>query len=219
MKFVLSSYEVVRPMIQANVEENEITVDSFWEAHVLESNHYAIVDSANVVGYASIHKAKTMTGFYLKESHLQYGKELFEQFKRYEQVTNAMVPTGDEVFLSHCVDNFARMEKQAFFSIYREQAPEGFQRIPLRFERVTCADDVELLKLAGISLPKNQWIGCLMRSFIIVFMWCIMTKSWWVLAWWKPGVCCAALPALACTSWRRSGKWVMPRIFCANSAK
>lgn len=149
MKFVLSSYEVVRPMIQANVEENEITVDSFWEAHVLESNHYVIVDGADVVGYASIHKAKTMTGFYLKESHLQYGKELFEQFKRYEQVTNAMVPTGDEVFLSHCVDNFARMEKQAFFSIYREQAPEGFQRIPLRFERVTCADDVELLKLAG----------------------------------------------------------------------
>ena len=149
MKFVQTTFEALRPMIQKNVEENRVTVDSFWEQHIIESNHYAIQDGAETVGYFCIHNAKTITGFYLKESHVQHGKALFEQIKRYEQVTNAMVATGDEIFLSHCVDTYARVEKQAFFSIYRDEVPSGFQRIPLEFRRVACVADLELLKLAG----------------------------------------------------------------------
>jgi hypothetical protein len=63
-------------------------------------------------------------------------KLLFGRLSGMRQVTNAMVATGDEIFLSHCVDTYARLEKQAFFSIYRDEAPSGFQRIPLEFRRV-----------------------------------------------------------------------------------
>ena len=149
MKFVQTTFEVLRPMIAENVKSSRMTVDSFWEQHIIDSNHYAIQEGDEMVGYFCIHQEKTLTGFYLKESHLQHGKALFEQIKRYEQVTNAMVATGDEIFLSHCVDNFARMEKQAYFSIYREVAPWGFQRIPLEFKRIASVADLELLKLAG----------------------------------------------------------------------
>jgi GNAT superfamily N-acetyltransferase len=149
MKFVLTTYEEIKPMIQKNIEENRVIVDSFWEQHVIESNHYAIQDGAATVGYFSIHKEKTLVGFYLQELHLQHGRALFEQIKRYEQVTNAMVATGDEIFLSHCADNYAKLEKQAFFSVYRKEAPVGFQRIPLTFKRLTNQADLELLKLAG----------------------------------------------------------------------
>ena len=149
MKFVKTTFEVLQPMIAENIMENRVTVDSFWEQHVVDSNHYAIQDEAETVGYFCIHNAKTITGFYLKESHLQNGKALFEQIKRYEQVTNAMVATGDEIFMSHCLDSFARLEKQANFAIYRDAAPSGFKRIPLVFKRIASAADLELLKLAG----------------------------------------------------------------------
>jgi len=149
MKFVKTTFEALKPMIAENIMGNRVTVDSFWEQHIIDSNHYAIQEGAETVGYFCIHNAKTITGFYLNDSHTQHGKALFEQIKRYEQVTNAMVATGDEIFLSHCVDNYARLEKQAFFSIYRDQAPDDFQRVPLNFRRVSTKDDLELLKLAG----------------------------------------------------------------------
>jgi len=136
-------------MIQKNIEDNKITIDSFWEQHIIESNHYIIKDDSEIVGYLSIHKRHTLTSFYLKESHIQHGKNVFEKIKRFEQVTNAMVATGDEFFLSHCLDNYARLEKQAFFSIYRKEEPDEFQRIPLKFKRITTHEELKLLKLAG----------------------------------------------------------------------
>lgn len=149
MNIKKSTFDEVKPLIQKNVEENRVTVDSFWEQHVIESNHYTITEDQETIGYFSIHNSHTITGFYLRDSHIQFGKELFEKVKRFEQVTNAMVATGDEIFLSHCMDNYARLEKQAYFSIYRKEVPNTFKRIPLDFRRLTKPEEVDILKLAG----------------------------------------------------------------------
>ncbi|MDW7668745.1 MAG: N-acetyltransferase [Bacillota bacterium] len=148
MKYIRTTLTEIITMIQKNIEDNKITLDSFWEQHIIESNHYFIQDDSEIVGYFSIHNSHTLTSFYLKESRLQYGKNVFEKIKRFEQVTNAMVATGDEIFLSHCLDNYARLEKQAFLSIYRKETPDEFQRIPLKFKRITTHDELKLLKQA-----------------------------------------------------------------------
>src|SRR6056297_885305 len=149
MKFKKVKLNEIIPMIQKNIQNNKITVDSFWEQHIIESNHYDIKENGKSVGYFSIYNNHTITSFYLEDSHIHKGKKIFDKIKRFEQVTNAMVATGEEVFLSHCFDNYDRLEKQAFFSIYLKEVPDGFNKIPLGFRRIKHHDDLKLLKLAG----------------------------------------------------------------------
>lgn len=54
MKFVKTTLNEIKPLIHENLEKNKVTVDSFWEQHVIESNHYAITDEQESVGYFSI---------------------------------------------------------------------------------------------------------------------------------------------------------------------
>jgi GNAT superfamily N-acetyltransferase len=148
MQIKQTPYKDIEPMILVNILENKITVDSFWEDHILKSNHYGIYEDSVMVGYFSIFEKNTITSFYMIESHAQFGRKLMDQIKHFEQVTNAMVPTGDEFFLSHCTDSFSRMEKQAYFSIYRETSPAGFQNKALHLVRMDDKADLELLKKA-----------------------------------------------------------------------
>ncbi len=144
-----TTYERIEAMIENYILDKKITVDSFWEKHLLESNHYAVMDKEQVVGYFSIFKKQTITSFFLNDEYVQYGKSIFESIKRYEQVTNAMVATGDEFFISHCVDNFARLEKQAYFSIYKKNTTDASLRINLELVRLRTKEDLEMLSLAG----------------------------------------------------------------------
>ena len=148
MKIKQTTYDTIEPKVRENIQANKVTVDSFWEDHILKSNHYGIYEQEELVGYFSIFEKNTITSFYLTESHAQYGRKLFDQIKHFEEVTNAMVPTGDEYFLSHCADSFSRMEKQAYFSIYRKDLPAGFQRKALELIRIEDKADLELLKKA-----------------------------------------------------------------------
>lgn len=149
MKILKVKFEEIKPMIQENIESNKIIVDSFWEQHVIESSHYAIHDQSVCVGYFSIHNRETITGFYMRETHLQFAKDMFAKAKRFEQVTNAMVATGDEIFLSNCLDNYVRLEKQAYFSVYRDEAPDNFKRVILEFCQLTKKEELEILNQAG----------------------------------------------------------------------
>jgi GNAT superfamily N-acetyltransferase len=143
-------------MMAKNITENGITVDSFWEDHVLEGNHYSIQDRDSPVGYFIIHGESTITSFYLVEEYAHHGQEIFEKIKKYEQVTNALVPTGDEFFLAHCMDGFQRMEKQAYFSLYRKEVPADFRRKELTFERVLLREEVSVIRLAGDFFSKDD---------------------------------------------------------------
>lgn len=148
MRIETTTYDKIEEMIENYVLSNKITVDSYWEKHLLESNHYAVIDKGKIIGYFSIFKKHTLTSFYLNDEYVQYGQSIFEEIKHYEQVSNAMVSTGDEFFISHCVDNFARLEKQAYFSIYRKKTSEDFQRKNIELVRLRTNEDMELVNLA-----------------------------------------------------------------------
>ncbi len=147
MKLTKTTYKTIEPLIQHNVCSHDMIVDSFWEDHILKANHYGIYDG-ELIGYFTIFEQNTITSFYMKDEYIQHGKEVFSQIRRFEQVTNAMVPTGDEFFVSHCLDNFSRIEKQAYFSIYRSTPPDGFTGKTIQLKRITDREDLPLLKQA-----------------------------------------------------------------------
>lgn len=147
MEFRKCNFGSIENQVETYYESNKITVDSYWEDHVLKSNHYQIIVEDQVVGFFAIFESTMLTLFHMNDNYAQFGQIAFEKVKRYEQVTNAFIPTGDEFFLSHAIDNFARLEKQAYFSIYREEELSPERRKDLVFKRILTQEDIELFAL------------------------------------------------------------------------
>ncbi|HAE43139.1 MAG TPA: N-acetyltransferase, partial [Clostridiales bacterium] len=75
MRIVKTSFDKIQDMMIENIFNNKITVDSFWEEHVIESNHYALVKGNETVGYFTIHDESTLTSFYIIEEYSHLGQE------------------------------------------------------------------------------------------------------------------------------------------------
>jgi RimJ/RimL family protein N-acetyltransferase len=103
---------------EATVEHLRVlpsAIDSFLEDHILASNHYRMVVAAETAGFASIHEERLITQFALSEPYRRYGQALFGELRRMEQVRSAFVPTCDEFFLAHALDDYRRLARQAYF--------------------------------------------------------------------------------------------------------
>ena len=90
-------------------------IDSFLEDHILASNHYRIVVAGETAGFASIHEERLITQFALAEPYRRCGQALFGELRRMEQVRSAFVPTCDEFYLAHALDDYRQLAKQAYF--------------------------------------------------------------------------------------------------------
>ncbi len=140
-------YAEVEDAVTSYYESEKITVDSFWEDHVVKSNFYQILVDNHFAGFFAIHDQSMVTLFHMTDQYARFGQRVFYEVKRFEQVTNAFVPTGDEFFLSHAIDNFVRLEKQAYFSIYTDKEVAKDKRKVLDMKRLLTKEDVELLDL------------------------------------------------------------------------
>jgi len=126
---------------------NKVTVDSFWEDHVLKSIYYGIYDEDELIGYFAVTDENILTLFYLDETYSQYSQEFFEKAKKYEQVTEALIPTSDEFFLSHALDNYIEIKKQAYFFKYSERLYESASYIiNIRELDIKKEIDLEIIK-------------------------------------------------------------------------
>jgi len=149
VKYIPCKWEDIHALVEEHLRVSNITVESFWEDHVLQSNHYKMVINDEIAGYFAIHKKNTIMLFNVFPPYANHSQELFARVKKHEEVTNAMVATGDEVFLSHCFDNFARIEKQAYFSIYTEKSVPPERKKALKLKLADIDKDCEILKLSG----------------------------------------------------------------------
>ena len=147
--FIPCQWKEIHALVEKDIRTNNVTIESFWEEHVLESTHYKMMFQNEIVGYFAVHKGKTLVLFHVSDTFANQSQKLFAEVKKYENVTNAMVPTGNEFFLSHCIDNFSRIEKQAYFSIYTEKEISPEQQKPLKLRLADVNKDYDALKLSG----------------------------------------------------------------------
>jgi len=141
--------KAIEKEVQDLYGKNQIIVDSFWEDHVLKSRVYQLMINDECVGFAGIFEEHTLMLFHLFDAYRQFGRQWMEELKRMEQVTNAMIPTGDEFFLSHAMDNYQRLEKQAYFSLYRSEDLPREKEIALELNEMNGEKGFEALKIAG----------------------------------------------------------------------
>src|SRR3954470_15526380 len=101
--------------VQQHLERLPRPIDSFLEDHILESVHYRIRIGGAVAGFASIRHGSLITQFCLAEPFKRWGQAAFRRLRQCESVGAAFVPTGDEFFLAHALDDYRQLHKQAYF--------------------------------------------------------------------------------------------------------
>src|SRR5215210_4558194 len=113
--FAPVAFPEIREAAQQHLRALPSAIDSFLEDHILASNHYRIVVAGETAGFASIHEERLMTQFAVAEPYRRSGQALFRKLRQMEQVRSAFVPTCDEFFLAHALDDYRRLAKQAYF--------------------------------------------------------------------------------------------------------
>lgn len=123
-------------------------IDSFLEQHIWDAQHYIIRLDDSVAGYCSIYKEGTLTQFFVSEQYRAFSQRIFAEIKHLEKVTGALIPTSDSHFLAHALDNYQRLEKQAYFfqdSENKEKNISELQRSPVQLEMAK-PNDLDLVK-------------------------------------------------------------------------
>jgi GNAT superfamily N-acetyltransferase len=112
----------IRDAVREHLETLPRQIDSFLEDHIVGSAHYHIVIDGARAGFASIHKGALITQFSLAEPYQRYGQSVYTRLRKMETVREAFVPTCDEFFLSHALDDYRQLSKQAYFFTARGEA-------------------------------------------------------------------------------------------------
>ena len=94
------------------------------------------------MGFASIHEHALITQFSLSAPARRFGQQAFARLRRSDHVRSALVPTGDEFFLAHALDDHRNLTLQAYFFAAGTPAPP-VRDISLR---PAVAEDADLVR-------------------------------------------------------------------------
>ena len=142
--FAPAPFREIHEAMRQHLRSLPSAIDSFLEDHILASTHYRIVVESETAGFTSIHKEHLITQFALDERYRSCGQSIFRQVRRLEQVRAAFVPTCDELFLSHALDEYRQLAKQAYFFTAARETPAS---PPVRYTmRPAELGDVELVR-------------------------------------------------------------------------
>lgn len=152
--FAPVAFAEIREATRRHLQALPSAIDSFLEDHILTSNHYRIVVAGETAGFASIHDERLITQFALAEPYRRSGQALFGKLRRMEQVRSAFVPTCDEFFLAHALDDYRRLAKQAYFFATPPGTAAAVAMDPYS-TRPAAIDDVDLVRQASADFFED----------------------------------------------------------------
>ena len=154
--FQTCSWQDLGQFTSKYVESLASPIDSFLEDHILDSKHYLICQENEPIGYFSIFQKWLLTQFYLEKPYRKRAQEIFQRIKHIEEVRAAFVPTADEFFLAHAVDDCRLIEKQAYFFQDSGQAQDSAAYLPdLKLRQAQLADLGDIQKFSGDFFDEN----------------------------------------------------------------
>ncbi|MFD3163736.1 GNAT family N-acetyltransferase [Herpetosiphon sp. NSE202] len=133
VRFITIDFAAIKPAIAEYYVQLPTHVDSFFEDRLLHAAWYQIMLDQAVIGLAAVHDASMLVHFSLQPGYQQYGQIAFEQAKKLANVQAAFVPTNDQWLLSHALDQYRQLQKQAyFFQANHQNVPEASPNEQLR---------------------------------------------------------------------------------------
>src|SRR5262245_25013323 len=140
-----ATFDDIKGEVRRHLAALTSAIDSFLEDHILASAHYRIVVAGEAAGFASIHEERLITQFALADRYKRHGQQVFARLRRSEQVQSAFVPTCDEFFLAHALDDYRQLVRQAYFFATPGEATPSI--VPGEFTlRVAEPDDIALIR-------------------------------------------------------------------------
>jgi GNAT superfamily N-acetyltransferase len=139
-----------KPLILEYLDTLTCVVDDYWEEHVMKADCYKIIIEQNEIGCFTIYHNEKITMFYMKPEYYTLAQPIFKQILEDYTVKSAYVTTGDQLFLSLCLDYHSKIELQAYFfdgSEMREVRPAEYPRSSLY--RVEPSELGEVLERTG----------------------------------------------------------------------
>ena len=147
--FAPIDFSEAEPVLRRHLQGLPAPVDSYFEDHVRASQHYRIELGQKSAGWTAVHDGSLITQFCLMSPHRYLGQRAFAQVRKLEQVQAALTPTSDEFFLSHALDDYRTLEKQAYLFQHDPQA-RRFQPRGAQVERPATVDDIAAIeRLSG----------------------------------------------------------------------
>jgi GNAT superfamily N-acetyltransferase len=144
INFKSCSYIDIEKSIISNMQQLSSPIDSFAEMHILKSNHYHILGEKDVIGYCCIFGGKTITQFYIEQKYRRHSQDAFASARKMEFVSEALVPTCDEFYLSLGLDNYSNINKQAYFFQFTNKM--SFDSTPTIRYKLAEKNDLMLIK-------------------------------------------------------------------------
>ena len=114
-RFTMVPFAAIEGDLRRHLAVLPSTIDSFLEEHIVPAAHFRILVAGETAGFASVHEEKLITQFSLADPYKRHGQRIYSQLRRLEQVQSAFVPTCDEFFLAHALDEYRQVAKQAYF--------------------------------------------------------------------------------------------------------
>ena len=90
-------------------------VDDFWEEHIVKARMYSIYLGDEEAGFFTIYDGEKLTLFYLRAKYWKVSQKIFGGILCDFEVKTAYVTTGDQLFLSLCMDFHKKVCLQAYF--------------------------------------------------------------------------------------------------------
>lgn len=156
IQFVPVTLTDLLPRLQQHIGAFPSPIDSFLEDHILASTHYVIRNGDEQIGWVSVHKQSLLTQFALLPGYRRLGQQVFVLARKLEEVQAAFVPTCDEFFLAHALDEYRQLEKQAYFFQHDAQYPPYQPPMSLRHRQATPADQRLFQELSGDFFDKLE---------------------------------------------------------------
>jgi GNAT superfamily N-acetyltransferase len=138
---------------------------------------FRIVDADAETGCFAIHEGGLLTLFHVRREQQRLGQQLLKDIRQKHEIGSALVPTCDEFFLSHVLDEYRELKMQAYFftdSGKDPASPPGAADVQYRLARPTDAATItavggDFLEDAADRISRNEvTVGLLGREIVSI---------------------------------------------------
>jgi RimJ/RimL family protein N-acetyltransferase len=144
-KFKPTTIDEIEPQMLKHKDAFSSLIEGFLIDYIYDSKHYLILVNDCKAGYFSIHNKSLITQFHLDRQYSAISQSVFYDVRKMVDVQIALVPTCDEYFLSHALDDFSSVEKQAYTFEY--DSNEGkFQIDPKFTGRIAEPNEIDFIE-------------------------------------------------------------------------
>lgn len=115
LNYIKCYIQDVDELLKTYLNSLKCVVDDFWEYHILDGEFYKIIELDIIIGCFCIFNSEKITMFTVKSDYLFMARDIFKDVLKTFEVKTGFAVTGDELMLSLCMENHAKIEMQAIF--------------------------------------------------------------------------------------------------------